>query len=187
MAPYPLLPVGTPNSSPSATLVPIAPVAPFSTVIPTGAPAPNTGDTTNNSNNSNTTLAGDGNDNGFQTSGGYIWIILTVSFLVALIYFGRVILAKRRAKRRLLKERECEVPPDYYMHLSDRRVVERTPSQSRAGISSIPRPLPLPAPQVQPPSAARLRSSDMFDPPAYDDLLVPKPQNPNDISRHPLD
>ncbi|KAI1310803.1 hypothetical protein EDD11_003649 [Mortierella claussenii] len=77
--------------------------------------------TVNPSNINNTTNYGASDD--FQTSGGYIYIILMVSLTIAFVYFLNVFLAKRREKIRLEKERSCEeVPPEYFDHAQDLQV-----------------------------------------------------------------
>ncbi|KAK3845513.1 MAG: hypothetical protein J3R72DRAFT_435960 [Linnemannia gamsii] len=59
------------------------------------------------------------NSNGFQDFGGYTFMVLGVSILVAAVFFGRVCCAKRRERRRRQKDIECEVPPGYAFHLAD--------------------------------------------------------------------
>ncbi|KAF9572483.1 hypothetical protein EC968_009869 [Mortierella alpina] len=107
----------------------------------------------------------------FQTSGGYIYVILIVTFLVAIIYFGRVCLAKRREKKRLLKE-DCEVPPGYFSHLYDMQVfvtnhagVEVShPGPTGDGAS----PVALDQPSVPPAALTRTPSPC---PPAYETVV----------------
>ncbi|KAF9436347.1 hypothetical protein BGZ76_004207 [Entomortierella beljakovae] len=53
----------------------------------------------------------------FQKSGGYIYIILFVAFTIAMVYFIKVALAKRKVKMQLEKEYDNEVPPGYDGHI----------------------------------------------------------------------
>ncbi|KAF9358033.1 hypothetical protein BGX26_002617 [Mortierella sp. AD094] len=130
------------------------------------------------------TLGSDGPD-GFQTSGGYIYTILLITLVIAVVYFTRVVLAKRQERLRLLKEQDCEVPPGYSSYALDMQVFDgnspnssSSPSSNR--VSRGPRIEPLPetlSPSqptintvslVQPPARALTRTPP---PPTYDDAL----------------
>ncbi|KAG9326414.1 hypothetical protein KVV02_008034 [Mortierella alpina] len=136
---------------------------------------------------------GGGGENGsfntadsFQTSGGYIYVILIVTFLVAIIYFGRVCLAKRREKKRLLKE-DCEVPPGYLSHLYDMQVfvsnhagVESShPGPSGEGASTVT----LDQPSV-PPAALTRTPPPSLCPPAYETVVGQQDPSYSALSAH---
>ncbi|KAF9278633.1 hypothetical protein BGZ88_000444 [Linnemannia elongata] len=58
-------------------------------------------------------------------AGGFIYVILIGAMLVALVYFGRVIIAKRRERIRRLKDPDFEAnPPNYMSHLHDLAVID---------------------------------------------------------------
>ncbi|KAF9128880.1 hypothetical protein BGW39_004651 [Mortierella sp. 14UC] len=86
----------------------------------------------NNGNNNNNFGSGKGNNPdgtsapyGSFEAGGFIYVILIGAMLVAIIYFGRVILAKRRDRIRRLKDTDFEAnPPTYMSHLHDLQVVD---------------------------------------------------------------
>ncbi|KAF9126178.1 hypothetical protein BG015_004756 [Linnemannia schmuckeri] len=88
--------------------------------------------TTNDNNNNNRGNGGGRGNNpdgapaygGFET-GGFIYVILIGAMLVALVYFGRAILAKRRERIRRLKDPDFEAnPPNYMSHLHDLAVID---------------------------------------------------------------
>ncbi|KAF9949600.1 hypothetical protein BGZ72_008660 [Mortierella alpina] len=113
----------------------------------------------------------------FQTSGGYIYVILIVTFLVAIVYFGRVCLAKRRERKRLLKE-DCEVPPGYFSHLYDMQVFVTNHAgvePSHPGLADGASTIALVQPAVPP--AALIRAPSPC-PPAYETVVgLPEPSS----------
>ncbi|KAF9115591.1 hypothetical protein BGX27_007328 [Mortierella sp. AM989] len=131
--------------------------------------------------------SGSSDVSGFQTSGGYIYLILFIALIIAAVYFTKAILAKRREKQQLLKEWDCEDPPGYSNHILDMQVLDSsslntTPSNRRANRNISPATLPeIPiashpaianAHSIQPPARTLTRTPHpSFDPPAYDDLL----------------
>ncbi|KAF8984178.1 hypothetical protein BGZ46_008692 [Entomortierella lignicola] len=127
----------------------------------------------------NSTSGSDGYD-GFQTSGGYIYLILFFAMITAAIYFTRVALAKRKERQQLLKEQDCEVPPGYSNHGFDMLVMDSSSPNSDPNSSSNsnnPSSLPevLTASQliitiensIQAPARALTRTPP---PPAYDEV-----------------
>ncbi|CAO3573838.1 unnamed protein product [Mortierella alpina] len=126
------------------------------------------------------------NAEGFQTSGGYIYLILVVTLLVAIVYFGRVCLAKRRERKRLLKE-GCEdaVPPGYFSHLYDMQVFVTNPggvesshlSATEGGASTVA------AVQPSAPVAAMTRTPSPC-PPAYETVVGPLQPSSSALASH---
>ncbi|KAK3846887.1 MAG: hypothetical protein J3R72DRAFT_432642 [Linnemannia gamsii] len=86
----------------------------------------------NNNGNNNNRGSGRGNNSdganasyGSFEAGGFIYVILVGAMLVALVYFGRVILSKRQERLRRLKGPDFEAnPPTYMSHVQDLQVVE---------------------------------------------------------------
>ncbi|GJJ68268.1 hypothetical protein EMPS_00614 [Entomortierella parvispora] len=77
---------------------------------------------------------------GFET-GGFIFVILVMALMVALLYFGRAILARR--KQRLLATKTAVTdyesgPPTYYQHVQDLQVI----------VDPAPHPLEVPSPRT---------------------------------------
>ncbi|KAF9174635.1 hypothetical protein BGX21_006213 [Mortierella sp. AD011] len=132
----------------------------------------------------NSTLGSDGPDD-LQISGDYIYVILLIALIIAVVYFSRVFLAKRQEKLRSLKEQDCEVPPGYSSHTLDIQVFDggspnapSFPSINRVNRGPRIEPLSeaLSSSQpiinavglVQPPARALTRTPP---PPTYDDAL----------------
>ncbi|KAI7832342.1 hypothetical protein BC939DRAFT_524618 [Gamsiella multidivaricata] len=100
-------------------------------------------------------------------SGIFIYAILVIAVLIAVVYFGRVCLAKRRYRRRALKDSDYEVgPPMYLQHLDDLQVIDTPPP---------PRDLIHPPSSSSAPSSASVGHSstpETFDPAAPGPALV---------------
>ncbi|KAG0246277.1 hypothetical protein BGX31_003467 [Mortierella sp. GBA43] len=85
-------------------------------------------------------------DNGdFMSSGGYIYVIMVLTLVSAVVYFSRVILNKKR-ERDLERQADAEVPPGYNSHFDDLPVIDihTTPlsdtiAASRPSMTIIPR------------------------------------------------
>ncbi|KAF8926336.1 hypothetical protein BGZ58_011275 [Dissophora ornata] len=107
----------------------------------------------------------------FQTSGGYIYVILIIALVIAIVYFSKVILTKRREKKRLSKEQDCEVPPGYFNHVLDIQVYDGDSGHFPSSETLVPITT---VRSVQPPARALTRTPrSSADPPAYEDLLGP--------------
>ncbi|KAG0015037.1 hypothetical protein BGZ80_010085 [Entomortierella chlamydospora] len=132
----------------------------------------------------NSTLGFGGPDD-FQISGDYIYVILLIALIIAVVYFARVLLAKRQEKLRSLKEQDCEVPPEYSSHTLDIQVFDGNspntsffPSFNRVNrgprIEPLSETLSSSQPTinavslVQPPARALIRTPP---PPTYDGAL----------------
>ncbi|KAI9240383.1 MAG: hypothetical protein BYD32DRAFT_408645 [Podila humilis] len=60
-----------------------------------------------------------------DSSNGYVVIVLLIALLLALVFFGRVALARRKERLRALKDPDYESgPPTYNRHVQDLQVVE---------------------------------------------------------------
>ncbi|KAF9350115.1 hypothetical protein BGX34_001409, partial [Mortierella sp. NVP85] len=95
--------------TPTATMIiPTAP--PIETLTPTDV---------SQHNNSSSNHEGD-----FFTSGGYIYVIMVLTLVMAVVYFSRVILAKKRGR----DLEDNEVPPGYNSHFNDLPVLDHTTS-----------------------------------------------------------
>ncbi|KAI7832232.1 hypothetical protein BC939DRAFT_434935 [Gamsiella multidivaricata] len=179
-------PIDTPPALTSVSVVTSSYSAPTGTALVTPTTMPNGS-------------SREGDD--FQNSGGYIYVVLVISLVIALVYSTRACLSKRRERRRRVKEQDCEVPPGYSSHTNDTQIFEGdeerpspsssaspSPTYSSSGLipdmSSVPASLLPSHPtiatvySIQPPapahttaSNARPRHSLSAEPPAYDDLL----------------
>ncbi|KAF9922758.1 hypothetical protein FBU30_007131 [Linnemannia zychae] len=91
-----------------------------SQTTPTATATPTSGDI--NETNMNTP---NGNTYSSFETGGFIYIVLTGAMLIAIFYFGRAFLAKRRERVRRLKDPDFEAnPPTYTSHSRDLQVID---------------------------------------------------------------
>ncbi|KAG0021771.1 hypothetical protein BGZ81_008799 [Podila clonocystis] len=118
--------MATTSSIPSFTTRPThPPVAPprptspsFWTMDPQN-PAPSSTPT------STSTLPSSSDTARYDSSSGYIYIVLVIALLAALIFFGRAALLRRKERLRALKDPDYESgPPTYNRHVQDLQVVE---------------------------------------------------------------
>ncbi|KAK3821582.1 MAG: hypothetical protein J3Q66DRAFT_333679 [Benniella sp.] len=179
----------SPHSGTIASMTPtvtmIIPTAPSrETLFPTDVSQPN---------NSSSNHEGD-----FFTSGGYIYVIMVLTLVMAVVYFSRVILAKKRGRD--LESQDNEVPPGYNSHFNDLPVLDHTttssiyrePTDSRSttipmSMSSTAPPV-IPMPEALIPRTSRINSiqpsprthlhalslsrpSSFPPPPSYEDLM----------------
>ncbi|KAG0318374.1 hypothetical protein BGZ99_005720 [Dissophora globulifera] len=107
--------------APTAAPVPAVTTAPL--VVPTIAPSDTSSSMDNDSNHSHSNSSTGGIDSGF-----FIYAVLLIGLMTAVVYFGRVCLAKRRLRLRARKDPDFEAgPPMYLQHLDDLQVIHAQP------------------------------------------------------------
>ncbi|KAG0038744.1 hypothetical protein BGZ82_010983 [Podila clonocystis] len=77
------------------------------------------------SSTSTSTPPSSSDDANYDSNSGYIYIVLVIALLAALIFFGRTALVRRKERLRALKDPDYESgPPTYNRHVQDLQVVE---------------------------------------------------------------
>ncbi|KAG0321708.1 hypothetical protein BGZ99_003731 [Dissophora globulifera] len=159
---------------------------PVSTIVLDGSALNSNNNNSSNTKNSNRTEESDADK--FQTSGGYIYVVLATTVILVMIYFIRAWIVRRRERRRLSKEPDCEVPPGYYNHIHDMPIYDDYLTEEYMNATQDPQLLVsaiVTIPTIQPPPLALTRTPSP-EPPAYEELLssfkIHRFHNPSSIS-----